>query len=53
MRVAVVVNCGFVKCTHSDNGASRAKKFGYRNVYRVPGGLFAWKGANLPLEEMK
>ena len=29
------------------------KKLGYKNVYRVPGGLFAWKGANLPLDEVK
>ena len=49
----VVVYCGFVKCTRSDNGAAWAKKLGYQNVYRVPGGLFAWKGAGLPLEEVK
>ena len=49
----IVVYCGFVKCTRSDNGAAWAKKLGYKNIYRVPGGLFAWKGANLPLEEVK
>ena len=52
-ELSVVVYCGFVKCTRSDNGAAWAKKLGYKNVYRVPGGLFAWKGANLPLEEVK
>ncbi|MBP6654717.1 MAG: rhodanese-like domain-containing protein [Propionivibrio sp.] len=52
-ELPVVVYCGFVKCTRSDNGAAWAKKLGYKNVYRVPGGLFAWKGANLPLEEVK
>ena len=52
-NIPVVVYCGFVKCTRSDNGATWAKKLGYKNVYRVPGGLFAWKGASLPLEEVK
>ena len=45
----VVFYCGFVKCTRSDNGASWARKLGYTQVYRFPGGLFAWKGANFPL----
>ena len=52
-ELSVVVYCGFVKCTRSDNGAAWAKKLGYKNVYRVPGGLFAWKGASLPLEDVK
>ncbi|THB77076.1 MAG: rhodanese-like domain-containing protein [Desulfobacteraceae bacterium] len=41
----IVVYCGFVKCTRSHNGALWAKKLGYKNVYRYPGGIFAWKGA--------
>lgn len=41
----IVVYCGFVKCTRSHNGAVWAKKLGYKNVYRYPGGIFAWKGA--------
>lgn len=41
----VVVYCGFVKCTRSHNGAVWAKKLGYANVKRFPGGIFAWKGA--------
>jgi len=41
----VVVYCGFVKCGRSDNGAVWAKKLGYTNVKRLPGGIFAWKGA--------
>lgn len=49
----IVVYCGFVKCTRSHNGAVWAKKLGYRNVYRFPGGIFAWKGAGLPVEEVK
>jgi len=41
----IVIYCGFVKCTRSHNGAMWAKKLGYKNVYRYPGGIFAWKGA--------
>lgn len=45
----IVIYCGFVKCTRSHNGAIWAKKLGYKNVYRYPGGIFAWKGANFPV----
>jgi len=41
----IVIYCGFVKCTRSHNGAAWAVKNGYANVYRYPGGIFAWKGA--------
>jgi len=47
----VVIYCGFVKCTRSHNGASWAVKLGYKNVYRYPGGIFAWKGAKYPEEK--
>ncbi len=47
----IVFYCGFVKCTRSHNGAAWAKKLGYKNVLRFPGGIFAWKGANYPIEE--
>jgi len=49
----IIVYCGFVKCTRSHNGAIWAKKLGYKNVYRVPGGIFAWKGAGFPEEAVK
>lgn len=49
----IVVYCGFVKCTRSHNGALWAKKLGYTNVYRHPGGIFAWKGAEYPVEGSK
>ncbi len=49
----VVIYCGFVKCTRSHNGATWAKKLGYKNVYRHPGGIFAWKGADYPVEKVK
>lgn len=49
----IVVYCGFVKCTRSHNGAVWARKLGYKNVYRYPGGIFAWKGADLPTEKIQ
>jgi rhodanese-related sulfurtransferase len=49
----IVIYCGFVKCTRSHNGAVWAKKLGYTNVYRFPGGIFAWKGAGFPAESVK
>ena len=47
----IVIYCGFVKCTRSHNGAAWAVKLGYKNVYRYPGGIFAWKGADYPVEK--
>jgi rhodanese-related sulfurtransferase/uncharacterized membrane protein YphA (DoxX/SURF4 family) len=49
----IVIYCGFVKCTRSHNGATWAVKNGYTNVYRHPGGIFAWKGAKYPVAEVK
>ena len=49
----IVIYCGFVKCTRSHNGAVWAKKLGYTNVYRHPGGIFAWKGAKYATEKVK
>jgi rhodanese-related sulfurtransferase len=49
----VVIYCGFVKCTRSHNGATWAVKKGYTNVYRYPGGIFAWKGAKYPTADVK
>jgi thiosulfate/3-mercaptopyruvate sulfurtransferase len=48
----IVIYCGFVKCTRSHNGAAWAVKLGYKNVYRYPGGIFAWKGAGYPTEKV-
>ena len=47
----IVIYCGFVKCTRSHNGAAWAKRLGYKNVYRYPGGIFAWKGAGYSVEK--
>lgn len=49
----IVVYCGFVKCTRSHNGAMWARKLGYTNVFRHPGGIFAWKGADYKVEKVK
>ena len=40
----IVVYCGFVKCLRSHNAALWAKRLGYTNVKRFPGGIYAWKG---------
>jgi thiosulfate/3-mercaptopyruvate sulfurtransferase len=47
----IVIYCGFVKCTRSHNGAMWAKKLGYNNVLRQPGGIYAWLGAGYPIEK--
>ena len=49
----IVIYCGFVKCTRSHNGAAWAVKLGYENVYRYPGGIFAWKGADFPVAKVE
>ncbi len=51
MNKEIIIYCGFVKCTRSHNGALWAKKLGYTNVYRQPGGIFAWKGEGYTTEE--
>ena len=45
----IVFYCGFVKCTRSHNGALWARKLGYTNVYRFPGGIKAWDEAGFPV----
>ena len=50
MEKAIVIYCGFVKCTRSHNGAVWARQLGYKNVYRHPGGIYAWEGAKYDLE---
>ena len=50
---AIVVYCGFVKCDRSHNGAMWARKLGYKNVYRHPGGIKAWLETDYPVEKVK
>lgn len=52
-EATIVVYCGFVKCTRSHNAAVWAKSLGYKNVYRYPGGIYAWQGAKYPTEATK
>ncbi|BEQ13331.1 rhodanese-like domain-containing protein [Desulfoferula mesophila] len=47
--MVIVVYCGFPKCTRSHNGAMWAKKLGYKNVYRYPGGIKAWMESDYPV----
>ncbi len=47
----LVFYCGFTKCTRSHNGAMWARKLGYKNVYRYPGGIKAWVEAGYPVEK--
>jgi thiosulfate/3-mercaptopyruvate sulfurtransferase len=49
----IIIYCGFVKCTRSHNGAIWAKKLGYTNVYRQPGGIFSWKGEGFETEKVE
>lgn len=49
----IVFYCGFTTCTRSHNGAMWAVKFGYKNVYRHPGGIKAWLEADYPVEKAK
>ena len=45
----VVFYCGYVKCPRSHNAALWARKKGFTNAVRFPGGIDAWKGAGYPL----
>jgi len=47
----LVFYCGFTKCTRSHNGALWAKKLGYTNVFRHPGGIKAWLESDYPVEK--
>ncbi len=47
----IVFYCGFTTCTRSHNAAMWAVKLGYKNVYRVPGGINAWLDADYPVEK--
>lgn len=44
----IVIYCGFTKCGRSHNAATWARKLGYTNVYRAPGGITAWKDLGYP-----
>lgn len=39
----IIIYCGFTKCGRSHNASTWARQLGYTNVYRMPGGITAWK----------
>ena len=47
----IVVYCGFVACRRSHIGAKTLVEGGYKNVYRYPGGVIAWKEAGYPIKK--
>jgi thiosulfate/3-mercaptopyruvate sulfurtransferase len=49
----LVFYCGYTECIRSHNAAMWAVRLGYRNVYRQPGGMGAWKEAGYPVESVK
>jgi thiosulfate/3-mercaptopyruvate sulfurtransferase len=49
----LVFYCGFTKCGRSHNGAMWAVKLGYKNVYRLPGGIKGWEEAGYPVDSVK
>jgi rhodanese-related sulfurtransferase len=49
----LVIYCGFTKCGRSHNGALWAKRLGYANVFRHPGGIKAWGQADYPVDKVR
>jgi rhodanese-related sulfurtransferase len=49
----IVVYCGFVKCRRSHWAAQYLVKQGYKNVYRQPGGIYAWIDAGYATEAVE
>ena len=47
----IVFYCGFTDCGRSHNAGMWAIKFGYKNVYRQPGGIMGWLEAGYPVEK--
>lgn len=49
----IVVYCGGNKCNRSNTAALWTKELGYHHVYRVTGGVPAWRDAGFPIESAK
>jgi len=49
----LVIYCGFTRCGRSHNGALWAKRLGYTNVFRHPGGIKAWAQADFPVGKVR
>ena len=49
---SIIVYCGFVGCRRSHFAAKYLVGWGYKNVYRYPGGITAWKEAGYPVVKL-
>jgi rhodanese-related sulfurtransferase len=47
----IVIYCGFTACGRSHVGATLAKSLGYKNVYRLPGGIIGWQDGKYEVEK--
>lgn len=47
----VAFYCLGTMCNRSHNGALWAHKLGFQRVYRLPGGITAWRRAGYPMEK--
>lgn len=50
-EATIVVYCGYTSCGRSHVGAKIAMDAGYKNVYRLPGGIVAWENAKYEVEK--
>lgn len=50
LGMKIVIYCGFTKCGCSHNVATWARKLGYTQVCRAPGGITAWKDLGYPYQ---
>ena len=49
---AIVVYCSSVGCRRNHYAATYLTEWGYKNVYRYPGGITAWKEAGYPVVKL-
>ncbi|HZV82762.1 MAG TPA: rhodanese-like domain-containing protein [Geobacteraceae bacterium] len=49
---SIIVYCDFVSCRRSHFAAKYLVGWGYKNVYRYPGGITAWKEAGYPVVKL-
>jgi rhodanese-related sulfurtransferase len=49
----IIVYCGYVQCRRSHWAAQYLVKQGYKNVYRQPGGIYAWNDAGYATEAVE
>lgn len=49
----IIVYCGYTGCERSHVGAEIAVQAGYKNVYRLPGGIMSWRNAGFDYDQEK